>query len=231
MEAIVLAGGLGTRLRSVISDLPKPMAPVNDWPFLSYILDQLHEAAATKIVLAVSYKAETIKDYFQDSYKGIPLEYSVEDEPLGTGGGILKALALVRAPHVLVINGDTFFKISLQELYQFHREHNAHLTLAARQVENSDRYGSLMLGSDARIIGFNEKSSSSNSLINGGIYVIDKKFIEGLNLPAKFSFEKDILEKYFQAYRFLGKVEDAPFIDIGIPEDYARAQSQLSLGV
>ena len=231
MEAIVLAGGLGTRLRSVISELPKPMAPVNARPFLSYILDQLQESGTAKIILAVSYKAEAIQDYFQDSYKGIPLEYSVEDEPLGTGGGILKALSLVKMPHVLVINGDTFFKISLQELYPFHLEHEAHLTLAARKVENSGRYGSLVLGSDARITGFNEKSLSSNSLINGGIYVIDKKFLENLNLSGKFSFEKDLLEKCFQVYRFFGKVEDAPFIDIGIPEDYERAQGQLSLWV
>ena len=231
MEAIVLAGGLGSRLRSVISDLPKPMAPVHDRPFLSYILDFLKESGVKKVVLAVGYKAKTIQDYFQNDYKGISISYSLEEEPLGTGGAILKALNQTQNPTVLIINGDTFFKISLQELYQFHSERNAHLTLAARQVENSDRYGSLVLGSGARITGFNEKSLSSNSPINGGIYLIDKKFLESLDLPEKFSFEKDLLEKHFQTCEFYGKVEDAPFIDIGIPEDYAFAQSQLPLWV
>jgi len=227
VEAIVLAGGLGTRLRSVISDLPKPMAPVNDRPFLSYILDFLKESGVEKAILAVGYKAKTIQDFFQSDYKGLSITYSLEEEPLGTGGAILKALDQTQTSNILIINGDTFFKIPIKELYQFHLLKNAALSLAARLMNQSSRYGSIALGADHQIIGFAEKSSDSTPLINGGVYIVQKEFLIDLDFPQKFSFERDFLEKHYRNGLFYGLPFDAPFIDIGIPEDYIRVQSQL----
>lgn len=226
MEAIILAGGLGTRLRTVISELPKPMAPIDNKPFLEYLLNYVIKQGVTRIILSTGYKHEYIKDYFGDRFKNTSICYAVEEVPLGTGGGIKKALEKVRGDNVFILNGDTFFNVNFEELYNSHIAAGADLTLSLKPMEKFDRYGAV-LTERGRIIGFVEKKYNEKGYINGGVYVARKSLFEGLNLPDKFSFETDYMEKHVQNLHFNAYFSDTYFIDIGIPEDYNLAQSEL----
>ena len=220
MEAIILAGGFGTRLSTVVSDVPKPMAPIKGRPFLEYLLDDLNEKGINRIILAVGYKKEIIKSHFKEKYKNIDIVYSDEDIPLGTGGAIKKALTLTKDEDIFIINGDTFFDVDLKEMYQFHKKNSSKLTLAIKDMEKFDRYGSLILEED-KIIKFEEKKYIDKGYINGGIYLIDKNLLIQ-EKKESFSFEKEILEnKNFQIEKY-GYKSEGYFIDIGIPEDYYR---------
>lgn len=222
-SAIVLAGGFGTRLQKVVSELPKPMAPVAGKPFLQYVLDYLDRQGINQTVLAVGYLRETIIQYFGDAYNGITIKYSVEDEPLGTGGAIKQACDLVEEENVFVINGDTFFDVDLAELFQFHISKNAFLSVALKKMEKFDRYGTVELNHENKITGFREKKYLDEGLINGGIYCLNKKIFPS-SIPQKFSFETEILEKEIQSGKIFGLESKGYFIDIGIPEDYEKAQ-------
>lgn len=222
-EAIVLAGGFGTRLQTVVKEVPKPMAPVAGKPFLQYILDYLIAHKVTHVVLAVGYLRETIIDYFGDNYQSLSITYAVEENPLGTGGGILNACNQIKGDNVFVINGDTFFDVDLVELSAFHETNNALLTVALKKMEKFDRYGTVETDNEGRIIGFLEKKYLDEGLINGGIYCLNKHIFHP-ELPAAFSFEKEILEKEIVNRKIYGLRSEGYFIDIGIPEDYARAQ-------
>lgn len=227
-EAIILAGGLGTRLRSILSDTPKPMAPVNGIPFLCYVIDYLKQYGYSRIVLSVGYLHEVISDYFGQSYHSIDINYAIEEEPLGTGGGIALALSKCSNENVLIVNGDTLFKADLNELEHFHIKKNASLSLVLRHVDDTSRYGSVTVNRNGRITQFTEKKNTSGAgLINGGIYLVNKDLIKRHNMPVKFSFEKDLMEKNVDKERFYAIRSDAYFIDIGIPEDYNRAQLEL----
>jgi len=227
-EAIILAGGFGTRLQSVVKELPKPMAPVGGRPFLTYILDYLIDYNYSKVVLSVGYLHEKIEDHFGTQYKSLRISYAVEKEPLGTGGGIFYALSQCTSENVLILNGDTLFKADLDALQNFHEQHQSALSIILRQVPDTSRYGSVQTEENQRIISFTEKNNSIGAgTINGGIYLINKDFAQKLSLPKKFSFEKDLMEKYVHAMPFYGIASDGYFIDIGIPEDYARAQKEL----
>lgn len=223
-EAIVLAGGFGTRLQKVVSEVPKPMAPVAGKPFLQYILDYLIAHKVTHAVLAVGYLRETIIDFFGDQYQSLKITYSIEDNPLGTGGGILQACNYLNGDNAFVINGDTFFDVDLIELSAYHQTNNALLTVALKKMEKFDRYGTVELGSDGKITGFLEKKYLDEGLINGGIYCLNKQVFHP-ELPQVFSFEKEILEKEIVNRKIYGLRSEGYFIDIGIPEDYARAQT------
>lgn len=229
MEAIILAGGLGTRLRSVVADLPKPMADINGKPFLEYLLKFLKNNSIKKVILSVGYKYEVIKNYFGDSFDEIELAYSIEDEPLGTGGAIKKSLTYASCNDVIVLNGDTFFNINIKNLAKYHTEKKAPLSLALKKVSNNDRYGAVEINQNYRITGFKEKGkiSSSDFLINAGFYAINKEKFLSIPMPDKFSFEKDFLEAYFSKIEIYGFVFDGYFIDIGIPEDYRKACEEL----
>ena len=227
-EAIILAGGLGTRLRSILIDTPKPMAPVNGIPFLCYVIDYLGQYDYDKIILSVGYLHEKIIQYFGNSYHSIQIDYAIETEPLGTGGGIALALSICENENVLVVNGDTLFKADLNELERFHDENNAALSIVLRHVDDTSRYGSVTIDEEGRITQFTEKRNTSGAgLINGGIYLINKSMMDRHLFPTKFSFEKDLMEKYVNEEPFFAMPSDAYFIDIGIPEDYNRAQSEL----
>ncbi len=223
-EAIVLAGGLGTRLRKVVKDVPKPMADINGKPFLEYLLAFLAKQGIEKVILSVGYKYEIIKNYFGNSFLDMELLYSIENEPLGTGGGIRKSLFLVDSKVFFVVNGDTFFDVDLKKLFLFHKKKNSVLSVALKPMKSFDRYGSVKLDENKRIIDFEEKKYYVSGLINGGIYLLNKNFFMSFNLREKFSFEKDFLEKYYTMYDFYGLSFDDYFIDIGIPEDYERAK-------
>ena len=220
MEAIVLAGGFGTRLSTVVSDVPKPMAPINGRPFLEYLLNDLSEKGINRVILAVGYKKEIIKSHFKEKYKNIDIIYSDEDIPLGTGGAIKKALILAKDENIFIINGDTFFDVDLKEMYQFHKKNSSKLTLAIKGMEKFDRYGSLILEED-RIIKFEEKKYNDKGYINGGIYLINKELLNEKEKES-FSFEKEILENENLKIEKYGYKSEGYFIDIGIPEDYYK---------
>jgi len=230
MDAIVLVGGLGTRLRSVIADVPKPMAPVGDVPFLDIVLEKLlAHSIIERVILAVGYKRNVVQDYFGDLAYNRKVVYAIEKSALGTGGGILNALSYTRSQEVLVLNGDTLFDVDINAMVESHRQRNADLTLALKPMRDFNRYGTVCLEGD-RIVGFEEKQYKSQGMINGGVYLLNQTLFDGLPkpLPHKFSFETDFLEVYLREMKVYGFVSAGYFIDIGIPEDYQKAQRELA---
>lgn len=225
-EAVILAGGFGTRLSHVVSNVPKPMAPVYGKPFLSYVMDRLVEAGLERIVLATGYKHEVIEAWFGAQYRGADIIYSHEDTPLFTGGAILQAARLLESDDFIVLNGDTLFDIDFAQLYAFHTSHKAHLSIALRHVEDTSRYGSVIC-KDYRIMAFSEKAESHGAGdINGGIYAVSRPWLLTQDLPVKFSFEKELMQPLAGQEGFYGLSFSTYFIDIGIPEDYWRAQRE-----
>ncbi len=225
-EAIVLAGGLGTRLKGVIYDIPKPMAPIGNKPFLEYLLQWLHKKSIDRVVLAVGYKYEIIEQYFGNTYKKMELVYAVENEPLGTGGAIANAIPYCESDSFFLINGDTFFDVDLELLKATHIEHSSELTLSLKEMTSFDRYGSVELV-DSHIQAFKEKTFIEKGLINGGVYYLQKAIFNRPELGKRFSFETDIMEAGVGHIKMAGLVSDSYFIDIGIPDDYAKASEEL----
>lgn len=226
-EAIILAGGLGTRLKEVVSDVPKVMAPVNGRPFLEYVLDYLEHYMIEHVVLSVGYKHEIIKNHFGNQYNSINIKYAIEDEPLGTGGAIKKAFEFINDNKAFVLNGDTMFRINLIKHYDFHQIKQSDFSLVLRQVNNVQRYGAVEYDDDKKITSFLEKGEKfGDGYINGGVYLIHKRFFNQHQWPEKFSIEKDCFEKMVNSYSFYGMVCKQYFLDIGIPEDYKRAQDE-----
>jgi D-glycero-alpha-D-manno-heptose 1-phosphate guanylyltransferase len=228
-EAVLLAGGLGTRLRSVIHELPKVMAPVNGKPFLHYLLIQLQKQGISDITLAVGYLKEHIMEWCDGRYPGMTIHYAVEDTPLGTGGAIAHALSSCQTEHVLLINGDTYFDLDYSSLHRFHIENGAICSLALKPMHDFDRYGSVAVDDQFRITSFLEKTYREYGLINAGVYVLQRQKFIAMNWPAVFSFEKDFLEKEVSTGRLSGFVSDGYFIDIGIPSDYAKVQHDFNI--
>ncbi|MBO4588559.1 MAG: nucleotidyltransferase family protein [Bacteroidales bacterium] len=224
LEAIVLAGGFGTRLRSVVSDVPKPMAPVAGRPFLCHLLDALKKEGYSHVVLATGYLHEKVEDYFGNEYNGLKIDYAVEHEPLGTGGAIVNGLQHCESDKVTVLNGDTLFLIDHQSLISVCNEKETPLTIALRHVEDSGRYGSVETDEDGRITAFVEKNDKGEAgYINGGIYRLDRHLLDSFPLGQQFSFEKEVLQKEYRVRPFYGVRFQSYFIDIGIPEDYEKA--------
>ena len=225
-EAVILAGGFGTRLSHVVSDVPKPMAPVYGRPFLCYLLDRLADAGIQRVVLATGYMHEVIETYFGTGYQGLEIIYSNEDQPLFTGGAIRQAAEKIQSEDFVVLNGDTLFDIDFQQLYDFHTSHDAHLSIALRRVEDTGRYGAVTCEND-RIVAFHEKTESQGAGdINGGIYAINRAWLLNQDLPTKFSFEKELMQPLAGDPHFYGLSFNDYFIDIGVPEDYFRAQQE-----
>jgi len=231
-DVIILAGGLGTRLRSVVSDVPKCMAPVGGRPFLAWTLQWMERFDVGRIVLSLGYKSEVVTEWIQNEYKGkTPVDWVIEDTPLGTGGGIKLAMSKVSPGHTVVLNGDTFYNVNLNEFHAFGEKSNVPLSVALKPMKNFDRYGSVTLSAQGHIISFNEKQYCKEGLINGGIYCIDSR--SGLfdGTADRFSFEKEILEPMSQKGNIAGFVSDGSFIDIGIPQDYELAQTFLPANI
>lgn len=225
MECIVLAGGLGTRLRDTIGEQPKCMAAVNGAPFLHYIFQYLATQGCTRVILSLGYKHEVILQWLEEMSWPFEIAYVIEGLPLGTGGGIQLALRKAQQPQVAVLNGDTMFQVNMHELMQFHLSKPAEATLALKPMQHFDRYGVVRMDDNNRIKSFEEKQSRTEGLINGGVYILDKQAILDKALPEKFSFEKEYLEAYVNEGRIYGHPGDGYFIDIGIPEDYRQAQT------
>lgn len=195
------------------------MAPVNGNPFLHYIFKELQHQKIQQVVLSVGHLKEVIQDYFKDNYLGIDIKYAVENEPLGTGGGIKHAFSFVEND-AYVLNGDTFFDIELSKL----KKADTDISIALKPMFNFDRYGTVELNDENRILSFNEKKYCEHGLINGGVYYFNKFLFDKITTDRKFSFEKDILEKHLHALNIHGTIFDNYFIDIGIPEDYEKAK-------
>ena len=228
MEVIILAGGLGTRLRSVVSEVPKCMAPVSGKPFLWYLLKYLTRFNVTRVVLSVGYLREVIFKWIDEVKDDFPFEfdYAIEETPLGTGGGIRLAMSKIHGSEAVVLNGDTFFDVDIDSLLEAHRSQPwAEITLALKQMRNFDRYGTVEVDTDGRIIKFNEKRQCEEGLINGGVYVLNNTASMFEGLPQKFSFETEVLQaRCGTAGTLYGTVHNGYFIDIGVPEDYRKAE-------
>ncbi len=224
-EAIILAGGLGTRLRSAVPDLPKAMAPVAGQPFLSYLLQFLAGSGIRRVVLAVGYRADTIRDYFGVSYSSVKLTYSVEEEPLGTGGGLLRALSLVQDKFAFVLNGDTFLRLDYKDMASTtERYPNASLVVALRRVPDASRYGAAVVVGDC-LHSFSARGKAGPALINAGCYLVRRDIFGRYPMPSKFSWEEDFLTARTSEIQPIAYRCDVPFIDIGLPVSLKDAQT------
>jgi len=227
MEAIVLAGGFGTRLQKVVAGLPKSMALINGRPFLEYLFNYLGSQGVTDVVLSVGYMREQIMEHFGDRYRDIHIRYAVEEEPMGTGGGIRLAMWKITGKRAIVLNGDSLFRVGLREMMGRHTKKNAEITIALRELKDTGRYGRVTMNRDRRITGFAEKlERAGKGYINGGVYIIEKEFLMEPEFRGRFSIEKDFFEQKYSDARMFGFPSKGYFIDIGIPEDYQKAQDE-----
>lgn len=224
MEAIILAGGKGTRLQPRVSDVPKPLAPVQERPFLEYVLAYWADQGIKHFVISTGHLAAKISEHFGSEYRGVQLSYSFEKTPLGTGGGALLALSQLRSKGTaLLLNGDSFLELTLADMYAFHCEKNSSFTLALSHVLKNDRYG----GVDTDKTGRCTKMGSPSLDINGGVYLFEPGFLQRfvLQLSQPLSLERDLLPSWITAgEKVFGWKANGRFIDIGTPDDYARAQ-------
>ena len=223
---IILAGGFGTRLQKVVSDVPKPMAQINGEPFLNYQLNYLKYFGIKTIIFSTGYLAEKISDYYKTNFNGLTISYSHETSPLGTGGGIRLAIDKTTDEEVLVLNGDSFFDLNIEQFYKLHKTANSATSLALRNVSDASRYGTIIKNTENKIISFKEKNGNVNEgIINGGVYILNKNnFIKHTPATKNFSIEKDFFETKINNQTIFGFEFNGYFIDIGIPEDYLKAQ-------
>ena len=226
MEAIILAGGFGTRLRQVIPDLPKPMAPIAGRPFLEILLSMLALKGFTRIVLSLGFMSEKIIAHFGNSYLGMELIHEVELQPLGTGGAIRAALTHCLADHAFVFNGDTYIDLEVDKLESLWQG-NHRPVIVAREVPDTSRFGRIEI-CDGHVNAFLEKGTSGAGLINAGCYVLPKDALNDFPMGQPFSIETEFFVKYLQRMQFDVFVTEGRFIDIGVPEDYALAQTALA---
>ncbi len=218
--AIILAGGFGTRLKHVISDVPKPMAPINGRPFLDFVLDYLIEQGIREVIMAVGYRHEQIINHYQNQYHNLKIQYLIEDKPLGTGGAILNAFTHANLENAFIVNGDTYFPVDLNLFEYIHRSLGRPISIALKQMKNFDRYGTVEWNPFNQITGFSEKQHRREGYINGGIYLINKSVFAQFEPGQSFSIEKEIFENLSLEINISGIPFPNFFIDIGIPEDY-----------
>lgn len=226
MEAIVLAGGFGTRLRQVVTDVPKPMAPIAGRPFLEILLGSLARKGFTRVVLSLGFMAEKISDHFGARFAGMDIAYVVEGTPLGTGGAIRLALDACTQDYVFVFNGDTYLDLEV-DLLERQWQARQNTIVVGRQVPDTTRYGRLVVDG-GHITCFAEKGIAGSGLINAGCYVLATDALARFPLNQPFSIETDYLVPEITSATVEVFVTEGMFIDIGIPEDYARAQTLLA---
>lgn len=224
MQAVLLAGGLGTRLRSVVSDRPKPMADVCGKPFMEYLILELKKHGISHIIMAVGYKGSFVENYFQNGEKlGVKIEYSYEETQLGTAGAIKNAEKFITDPEFFVLNADTFYQAAYGDVISLYDKLDLDMALVLRRVPDVSRYGSVRLDGQM-ITGFNEKICENvPGLINGGIYLMKKEILDHIPVNQKCSLENEMIPKMLSEKKKIGAViNDGYFIDIGVPEDYYR---------
>lgn len=230
MEAIILAGGMGTRLAGRLDGVPKPMAPVAGRPFLEILLSQLARAGCTRAILSVGHLHEVIENHLGTEFRGVRIGYAIEHAPLGTGGAIRNALREATEPAVLVLNGDTFLDADYAAMLRVHAEQEAALTIAVTHCANVARYGGVVMSGTSQgthVTGFQEKGRAGAGWINAGAYVIARDMRWPPALTEKFSFETDFLAPEILSLAPAAYPVDGFFLDIGIPEDLERAQTEL----
>ncbi|MCL2715092.1 MAG: sugar phosphate nucleotidyltransferase [Alphaproteobacteria bacterium] len=225
IEAIVLAGGLGTRLRGVVPNLPKAMAPVGGRPFLEFVLHGLASRGVTRVVLALGYQAAAITAYFGSEFDGMAIVHSIEDQPLGTGGATRLALGRCELEHVFVLNGDTYVALEVGNAELCWRAWREPL-IVVREVVDTERYGRVE-ARDERVVGFSEKGISGPGLINAGCYVFPRNLLDEFPLGSAFALEADFLVHAVQRQPYRLLRTEGIFLDIGIPTDYLRAETVL----
>jgi D-glycero-alpha-D-manno-heptose 1-phosphate guanylyltransferase len=229
-EMLILAGGFGTRLKSVVSDVPKPMASISGQPFLAYLIDYWISQGIQRFVLSTGYLGNIVQAYFGDTYRNAIIDYVHEQSPLGTGGALRLALNSVHWSNetALMANGDTWFSVQLQQLCADAAQQGTPITLALKRLEKNDRYGGVAIGAEGEITAFGERATGA-SYINAGCYLFNvcaiKKALAGM--PATFSLENDFLVPFASQGLVGSSIQDQPFLDIGIPEDYQRASAFL----
>lgn len=231
-HVVILAGGLGTRLKSVIVDRPKVLAPIGGRTVLDYIIDDLLRCGFYKITLSVGYMKEKIHDHIEKKAfpKSAVINFSEEENPLGTGGAIKRAMEGLSGELALILNGDTFFPIDYKRFIAQHKEHDAEISMCLRRVDDVRSSGVVFIDKKDRILSFKEKPDENNSgIINGGAYIFNKNIFDKFDLPEVFSVEKDFFEKYIDRIKAYGFVFPDYFIDIGTPESYRRAQNDFKV--
>jgi D-glycero-alpha-D-manno-heptose 1-phosphate guanylyltransferase len=225
VDALLLAGGLGTRLRSVVTDRPKVLVDVDGRPFLAHLLDRLAAQGIERAVLCTGYMADQVQAAFGDEYGGVRLAYSKEERPLGTGGALRHALSVVESEDALVLNGDTLIDVDVADLLAAHRRHDATATLVLSPVEDAIRYGSVAVDPSGRITSFAEKTSGSG-WVSAGVYVLRRELIASIPAGGPVSLERDMFPRWIGPTMYAYAC-DRPFIDIGLPETLARARHSL----
>jgi D-glycero-alpha-D-manno-heptose 1-phosphate guanylyltransferase len=226
IEAVVLAGGLGTRLRGVLADDPKAMAPVAGRPFIDWLLDALNDAGIGRVVLAVGHRRERLMDHVGSRHGQLVVDYSVEESPQGTGGALRQAVELVRTPDVLVLNGDTFVDLDVGTMLATHRSVGTGLTMGVREVDDVGRFGALDI-QGGRVTGFAGTPRAGAGWVNGGTYIIGEAVRPWLRRPTPYSLEADVLKPYVERWGAAAHVLAGTWIDIGVPDDLRRAQRLL----
>jgi len=222
IDTVVLAGGMGTRLRSVVSDVPKPMAPVNGTPFIFILLKSISAYTAGDFVISAGYMADELEKLFADPPEGLRAKVVSEKKPLGTGGAIKFAAEQTSSENILAVNGDSFLDIDYSTLFRFHTENDADLTMALVWQEDASRYGAVETDRTGRILSFSEKGTASKGFINAGAYIIKREVLKDFSSDTPLSFEKDVLPDLLKERKCMGFKAEGSFTDIGTPEDYRK---------
>ena len=226
ISVLILAGGKGTRLRGVVSDRPKVLAPVDGHPWLSYLLRQIEIAGVRKVTLCTGYMADQVEQAFGSHFGELEIQYSVESSPLGTAGAIRQALSLCEHPNILVLNGDSYCEFELARLYAFHAARKAKATIVVSHVQDASRFGQVKAESDGKITGFLEKQENLEAgWINAGVYLLSRELIEAIPSEREFSIEKECFPNWIGESFYAYPSDSEKFLDIGIPESFAAAQS------
>jgi len=231
LQALILVGGLGTRLRTIVSDRPKPMAMIHGKPFLEYQVEFLKKNGINDIILSTGYMGEKIEEYFNSGEKlGISIRYVKEKELLGTGGAIKNAKNMLDE-QFFVLNGDSIFLIDVNNMIKFHKENHSDATLALAKVNDRSRYGNVHVDSKFQITGFVEKGNSDGRLVSGGVYYFEKSCFQWDSLPEKFSIENDFFPKLVIEKKVFGFVSNSYFIDIGTVDDHDKFGQHIAEGL
>lgn len=227
IDVLILCGGLGRRLKSIVSDRPKPMAEIDECPFLDILIDYVASYGFKRFILCVGYKADIIKQYYRKESKPVTILFSEENKPLGTAGAVKNAQKIIKSNPFLVMNGDSFCKINLHQFLNFHLSKRALLSIALVKSKKTAEFGVVKLGDSQQIIEFNEKGKADcSNLINAGIYLFEKEIISQIPENKNYSLEYDLFPRTERCY---GYITDGTFVDIGTPEEYKRAKRILQI--
>ncbi len=227
LTAVILAGGLGTRLRATIPDLPKALAKVGGKPFITYIFDQLHEAGIKEVVLCTGYLGDDIKRTFGDTYHSITLKYSKEDKPLGTAGALKLASGMINSDPVLVLNGDSICQYNLASMIDYYYATTAQGSILVSEVLDTSRFGTVLMEASGKITEFQEKTNSGHGRVNAGVYLLSRTLLSEIPAFEETSLEKELFPSWTNGPLY-GFLSTGPLLDIGTAESYMNAQSEIS---